>query len=140
VPRVKLTGKFYRSRTKRITTTLIAVMTAKARAAGDDKSNPFTQSDASICDNQLIAWAMRSIPCVMNESLESDETDVDSTIVPSSLQCSQDSISVSAWRRVAASMRVTSVVRERGSKKSRGLFNCGRPFRLVAFPEISPVR
>jgi len=45
-------------------------MTAKARAAGDDKSNPFSQSDASICDNQLIARAMRSIPCVMNESLQ----------------------------------------------------------------------
>jgi len=28
----------------------------------------------------------------MNESLQSDETDVDRTIVPSSLQCSQDSI------------------------------------------------
>ena len=67
-------------------------MTAKTRAAGDDKSNPFSQSDASICDNQLIACAMRSIPCVMNESLQSDETDVDRTIVPSSLQCSQDSI------------------------------------------------
>ena len=56
-------------------------MTAKTRAAGDDKSNPFSQSDASICDNQLIACAMRSIPCAMNNSLQSDEADVDSPIV-----------------------------------------------------------
>jgi len=31
-------------------------MTAKVRTAGEDKSNPFAQTDANICDNRPIAW------------------------------------------------------------------------------------
>src|SRR5262249_36512928 len=49
------------------------------------------------------------------------------------LQCSQDSISFSAWRRVAASMRMMFCCSGVGSKKSK---NSGGMVRILSFPVI----